>query len=354
MSHPVTSHHTEAAKLLSWYDANARVLPWRVRAPQKADPYAVFLSEIMLQQTTVKAVIPYFENFLARWPNVTALAEADQEDVLRQWAGLGYYSRARNLHACAQNIAFEHQGAFPAHEVDLAKLPGIGPYTAAAISSIAFGCRAVVVDGNVERVISRIFALEEPLPKVKKTIREKAETLTPEKRAGDYAQAMMDLGATICTPKNPSCILCPWSENCEARKRGDAASFPRRAAKAERPTRYGAAFYIEREDGAVLLRSRPQKGLLGGMTEVPSTPWIVGTKDKTPLSHAPLEAKFSKATTTVTHVFSHFALELDVYRATVPNTTQAPEGSRWVDAKNVDAEALPSVMRKVIEVGRGR
>jgi A/G-specific adenine glycosylase len=238
----------------------------------------VWLSEIMLQQTTVKAVIPYFETFMARWPTVDALASAELNDVLAAWAGLGYYSRARNLHACAQEVVAQHDGHFPAVEAALRALPGIGPYTAAAIAAIAFGQPATVVDGNVERVMARLFAVEAPLPGAKAELRRLAAGLTPRKRPGDFAQAMMDLGAAVCTPRTPLCAECPLARSCAAHARGIATALPARSPKPERPVRFGAAFVAIREDGAVLLRRRPPKGLLGGMLEVPGTDWAEAPK----------------------------------------------------------------------------
>ncbi len=259
--------------LLAWYDRHRRRLPWRALPGQHADPYRVWLSEIMLQQTTVKAVAPYYIRFLERWSDVGALAAAPLDDVLKAWAGLGYYARARNLHACARAVVEQHGGKFPASEEALRALPGIGAYTAAAIAAIAFDQQATPVDGNIERVIARLYAIETPLPAAKPEIHERAVALTPPRRAGDFAQAMMDLGATICSPKNPACALCPWNDVCVARARGDAETFPRRTPKREGALRRGAAFVVRRADGKVLVRTRPAKGLLGGMTEVPTTEW---------------------------------------------------------------------------------
>ena len=265
--------------LLAWYDRHRRALPWRAAPGERADPYRVWLSEIMLQQTTVKAVAPYYARFLARWGDVRALAAAPLEEVLKAWAGLGYYARARNLHACARAVVERHGGEFPASEAALRALPGIGAYTAAAIAAIAFDVPASPVDGNVERVIARLFAVEAPLPGAKPELRRLARELTPQRRAGDFAQAMMDLGATICTPKKPACALCPWNEGCAAHARGDAETFPRRTPKREGALRRGAAFVARRADGFVLVRTRPAKGLLGGMTEVPTTEWAaISTK----------------------------------------------------------------------------
>lgn len=308
----------------------------------------MFLSEIMLQQTTVVTVQPYYHAFLARWPDVAALAAARLEEVLSAWAGLGYYARARNLHACARAVTEQHGGVFPDTEAELLELPGIGPYTAAAIASIAHERRAAPVDGNWERVIARLFAVEEELPRARAKLRALALTLLPQARYGDFAQAMMDLGATVCTPRKPACILCPWRSNCAAQAAGVPEQYPRKAPKAVRPTRHGVAFLVVRADGAVLVRSRPARGLLGGMSEVPSTPWEPGGTAN-PAGHAPLNAHWQALNAGVTHVFSHFALELAVWRARVPTSTAAPQGHRWVPRQGFDEEAFPSVMRKVLE-----
>ena len=273
--------------LLAWYDRHRRVLPWRAVPPERGDPYRVWLSEIMLQQTTVKAVAPYYARFLARWPDVRALAAAPLEEVLKTWAGLGYYARARNLHACARAVVERHGGEFPASEAALRALPGIGAYTAAAIAAIAFDAPASPVDGNVERVVARLFAVAEPLPGAKPELRRRARSLTPQRRAGDFAQAMMDLGATICTPKKPACALCPWNASCAARARGDAETFPRHTPKREGALRRGAAFVAHRADGFFLVRTRPAKGLLGGMTEVPTTEWVQDFDEGKALECAP-------------------------------------------------------------------
>ena len=309
----------------------------------------------MLQQTTVKAVGPYFEKFTARWPDVAALARASLDDVLRLWAGLGYYSRARNLHACAVAVMREHGGTFPASEDGLLALPGVGPYTAAAIAAIAFDRRTMPVDGNIERVVSRLFAVEEALPQAKPVIRELAATLLGESRAGDSAQALMDLGATICTPKKPACALCPLMEDCTARAQGTQESLPRKAAKKAGALRRGAAFVVRRGD-ELLVRTRPEKGLLGGMTEVPGSDWIADQDDKAAREQAPVlkgVARWHRKTGVVTHVFTHFPLELVVYTAEVPSRTRAPAGMRWVPIATLADEALPNLMRKVIAHGLG-
>jgi len=337
--------------LLAWYDRHRRTLPWRAAPGERADPYRVWLSEIMLQQTTVKAVGPYFARFLARWPDVGGLAAAPRDDVLTSWAGLGYYARARNLHACAQAVVERHGGIFPSDEAALRALPGIGAYTAAAIAAIAFDARATPVDGNIERVIARLYAVEATLPAGKPAIQVLAATLTPPRRAGDFAQAMMDLGATICTPKRPACALCPWSDGCVARARGDAETFPRKTPKREGRLRRGAAFVALRADGHVLLRTRPGKGLLGGMTEVPGSEWAHGFDPLHALVDAPkfeAEPAWRRIPGAVTHVFTHFPLKLAVFVAAVPNGTPAPAGARWVALSGLGGEALPSVMRKVL------
>ena len=269
---------------------------------------------------------------------------------MKAWAGLGYYSRARNLHACAQMIATDHGGAFPDDVAALRKLPGIGPYTAAAITAIAFGKRAVVVDGNVERVVARLFRIDTPLPQAKADMRARTDAITPQQRAGDFAQGMMDLGATLCAPKNPACPLCPLNSLCAGYAAGDAATYPRRAAKAERPRRFGAVFYLRRADGFVLLRTRPPRGLLGGMSEFPGTPWNADFNLSGALQHAPVKAAWKKQLQQVEHVFTHFTLKLDVYVAKVKTTVQAPDGARFVRENSLADEALPSVMRKVATI----
>ncbi len=372
----VVAWSNRPALLLSWYDRHRRVLPWRPAKGGRADPYAVWLSEIMLQQTGVKTVGPYFEKFLARWPDVTALGEASLDEILRMWAGLGYYSRARNLHACAVAVVRDHSGIFPDTEEGLRRLPGIGPYTAAAIAAIAFGRRTMPVDGNIERVVSRLFAVDEPLPQAKPLIRKLAATLLDEisagdeksragdersragderSRAGDIAQALMDLGSSICTPKKPACALCPLNDDCAGRARGDAETFPRKAPKKPGELRRGAAFLVMRGD-ELLLRTRPERGLLGGMTEVPGSDWLVAQDDQSALGQAPeLKAgtRWRRKAGVVNHVFTHFPLQLAVYVADVPPRTRAPKGMRWVEIAALDDEALPNLMRKVIAHGLG-
>ena len=344
-----------AELLLAWYDRHRRVLPWRALPGETSDPYRVWLSEIMLQQTTVKAVGPYFLKFIARWPTVADMATASLDDVLRMWAGLGYYSRARNLYACAVMVTREHGGAFPDTEEGLRQLPGIGPYTAAAIAAIAFGRQTMPVDGNIERVVSRLYAVEDVLPKAKPEIQRLAATLLGPSRAGDSAQALMDLGATICTPSRPACVLCPLNDNCIARIRGEQETFPRKTPKKTGALRRGAAFVVTRGD-ELLVRTRPEKGLLGGMLEVPGSDWLVAHDETAAKAQAPAVkgvARWRRKTGAVTHVFTHFPLELSVYVGKVAPRTKAPHGMRWVKIATLKDEALPNVMRKVIAHGLG-
>jgi A/G-specific adenine glycosylase len=346
-----------AGALLDWYDRARRTLPWRAKGRARPGAYSVWLSEIMLQQTTVKAVIPYFGAFVRRWPTVEALAEASLDEVLAAWAGLGYYSRARNLHKCARAVVDRHGGRFPRSEAELRELPGIGHYTAAAIAAIAFGARATPVDGNIERVMARLFAVATPLPAAKGELRGLAAELTPARRAGDHAQALMDLGATICTPKRPSCLMCPVAAWCAGRAQGIAALLPMRAARPERPVRMAVAFVALREDGHVLLRRRPEVGLLGGMLEVPSTQWAdtLQEADET-LRVTPVAGDWWGVPGLVTHTFTHFRLEVAVYRAVVPADAALTSGAdparcQWVARRDLDHAALPSVMRKIIAHG---
>lgn len=340
-----------AADLLAWYDRHRRVLPWRALPGERADPYRVWASEIMLQQTTIAAVKPYFERFMARFPTVEALAAAPSEAVMQAWAGLGYYSRARNLHACAKAVVESHGGLFPDTEEALRSLPGIGAYTAGAVAAIAFDRPAAAVDGNVERVMTRLFAIEEALPGAKPAIRDHVLALLPTARPGDFAQALMDLGATICTPRSPACALCPWREPCRARVEGTQESFPRKAAKKAGVTRYGAAFVLLREDGAVLLRTRPPKGLLGGMAEVPTSDWGARYEMDGAVQDAPVAARWRRLPAPVRHVFTHFPLELTVFVAQAATTTPAPAGMRFTPLLRLREEPLSSLMLKVVEMG---
>ncbi|MHA7774187.1 A/G-specific adenine glycosylase [Roseibium sp. M-1] len=344
-----------ARLLLDWYDRHARRLPWRVAPEDRKlgevpDPYRIWLSEVMLQQTTVAAVKDFFEKFTRTWPTVGDLAAADEEDVMKAWAGLGYYSRARNLKKCAEAVANDHGGRFPEDEKSLLSLPGIGPYTAAAIATIAFDRHAAVVDGNVERVLTRLFEIETPLPDAKPEIKARMAELTPEDRPGDFAQAVMDLGATICTPKRPACALCPWLKICAVQSSGLAETLPRKAPKKQKPTRFGAAFVaVDPATGAVLLRRRPPEGLLGGMTEVPGTVWTEGFASEEALSGAPFAGIWQCRPVEVKHTFTHFHLRLAVYRADLDRTkVPSVAGSWWSAPETLESEALPTVMRKVL------
>jgi A/G-specific adenine glycosylase len=322
--------------LLSWYAVDKRALPWRTTG-EAADPYRVWLSEVMLQQTTVAAVRPYFEKFASRWPSVEALAAAEEAEVMAAWAGLGYYARARNLIACARVVAQQHSGRFPDSERELLKLPGIGRYTAAAVAAIAFGQRAVVVDANVERVVSRLFAVEEPLPGAREKLYALAGSITPDDHCGDFAQGMMDLGATICTPRSPACGICPLAHCCEARRQGRQETFPLKDAKAARPRKQGIAYWLQHEDHVLLVR-RPGKGLLGGMLALPTSPWA---SEAEPGEGAPAQVHWSEAGA-VDHVFTHFALNLRVYRA---RTSRREEGIWWLICE-IEQAGLPTVFAK--------
>ena len=340
-----------SADLLAWYERHARILPWRVgpaerRRGLRPDPYRVWLSEIMLQQTTVKAVAPYFQKFVARWPGVADLAAAEDSEVMAAWAGLGYYSRARNLIAAARMVARSARGRFPETAEELAELPGIGAYTSAAIAALAFDQSEAVVDGNVERVVARLFGMEAPLPAAKPLIRDALRPLLPADRPGEFAEALMDLGATICTPRSPACALCPWSGACVARREGRQAQLPQKALKKARPTRYGTAFVARRADGAILLRRRPPKGLLGAMSEVPGTAW---TEHAAPAGAPPFSAEWATVAVPVDHTFTHFHLRLSVRRTEVAPDDAAPTGHWWAPAGSLAEQALPSVMKKAIE-----
>lgn len=334
-----------AQDLLAHYDVHARRLPWRARpGANAADPYRVWLSEIMLQQTTVAAVGPYFAKFTDRWPTVDALGEADDADVMAAWAGLGYYARARNLIACARTVAQQHGGAFPDTEEGLRALPGLGAYTAAAVAAIAFGRRAVVVDANVERVVARLFAISTPLPAARAEIREAADRITPDARAGDFAQAMMDLGATICTPRNPACGICPLREDCAAFRTADPAAFPVKAAKKEKPHRTGHGWWIERADAHVWLVRRPEKGMLGGMRALPSSDW-----GDTPDASPPVAAQWVSLDRPVDHVFTHFSLALCVHVAHVPQECAPPGGGEWWPLSQIEEAGLPTLFRRAAQ-----
>ena len=331
--------------LLDWYDRSARTMPWRIGPAarvrgERPDPYRVWLSEVMLQQTTVAAVTGYFNRFTKRWPTVADLAAARDEEVMAEWAGLGYYARARNLLKCARAVVDRHEGCFPAELETLLALPGIGPYTAAAVAAIAFDRPATVVDGNVERVVSRLFAVETPLPVAKAELQALAARLTPEKRPGDHAQAMMDLGATICTPRNPACAICPVADGCLARRAGIAADLPRRLPKPAKPERRGLAYVARRSDGATLLERRAERGLLGGMLGWPTSDW---SADPSPAP--PVDADW-RTQGTVRHTFTHFHLTLTVLTATVPQGAN-PDRGFFLPPAEFDPAALPTVMLKV-------
>ncbi len=328
-----------AGDLLAHYDVYARRLPWRaLPGSNVTDPYAVWLSEVMLQQTTVAAVIPYHAKFLARWPTVEALAAAEDADLMAAWAGLGYYARARNLLACARAVVRDHGGRFPDTEEGLRALPGLGAYTAAAVAAIAFGRRAVVVDANVERVVARLFAINTPLPAARPAIRAAADRITPDVRAGDFAQAMMDLGATICTPRNPACGICPLRDDCAALATADPARFPVKAAKKAKPHRVGHAWWMER-DGHVWLIRRPDKGLLGGMRALPSSDW-----SDMPNATPPVIARWMTISEPVTHVFTHFSLALTVHHTHVEEPPPG-EGEWWSIGRLADA-GLPTLFAR--------
>ena len=336
-----------APRLLAWYDRHRRVLPWRTAKGQSADPYRVWLSEIMLQQTTVQAVAGYYRKFLERWPDVKALAEARQEDVLAAWAGLGYYARARNLHAAAKIVAKDMGGKFPATAEGLRLLPGVGSYTAGAIAAIAYDERQAAMDANAERVIARLYAIETPMPKAKVQLHRLGQALVPD-RAGDFAQALMDLGSAICTPKRPACVNCPWTEDCRARRRGIQEALPVKAPKLARPLKRGAAFVARDRTGAVLLVKRPDKGLLASMLEPPLGPWAEDfPSHAAALKQTPFPAGWKKRSGLVRHGFTHFELEIEVYFAEMKNRPKT--GGQWVSSEKLRQVALPTVMRKIVE-----
>jgi A/G-specific adenine glycosylase len=349
----VRARKTNASQdLLAWYDVHRRDLPWRAKAGEHADPYRVWLSEIMLQQTTVAAVAPYYAKFLQRWPSVQALAAASQDEVLGAWAGLGYYSRARNLQRAAQVIARERDGAFPRTAAELRELPGIGAYTAGAIAAIAFGERVAAMDANAERVIARLYGVEEPLPKARVRLAELAAALVPEQRAGDFAQALMDLGSMICVPKRPLCSACPLTTHCRGRAAGIAEQLPRKPAERARPVKRGAAFVARDSLDAVYLVRRPEQGLLGGMLQPPLGNWIETFPESAlALEEAPFLGQWVKQPGFVRHVFTHFVLELEVYAA---RFIRRPNGEGlWLSGNELEHAALPTVMRKVIAHASG-
>ncbi len=331
------------AALLDWYDQNRRVLPWRALPGQNVDPYRVWLSEIMLQQTTVATVKSRYEAFIVRWPTIHDLARASLDDVLSEWAGLGYYARARNLHKCAIEVSANLGGQFPEDQATLKQLPGIGDYTSAAIAAIAFNQAATIVDGNVERVMARLHRIQDPLPASKKIIKEFAAEKTPAQRPGDYAQAVMDLGATICTPRNPLCDHCPWISGCKAHEKNDQSLYPVKAPKKRRPTRRAAIYWIERQGSAgseIWMRRRPEKGLLGGMMEFPSDDWL-----EDGVVEMPTSGGWRAVQSQVVHIFTHFRLELDIFARQDGKTLNIP--GQWVALGDLDKIALPTLMKKV-------
>ncbi len=341
------------ASLLAHYDKCGRSLPWRIRPEDRAsgivpDPYKIWLSEIMCQQTTVITAAPYWHKFLRKWPCVEDLASAPRDTVMAAWAGLGYYARARNLHACAVVITRDFGCVFPNTESELLKLPGIGPYTAAAIASICYGQPANVVDGNVERVIARLRMVDTPLPKAKAEIRERAGEIADPKRAGDYGQALMDLGSQVCKPKNPRCDECPWGFACQAYRENKTEFYPKRTKKKKSPMRYGAVFYLESE-GKILLQRRPDKGLLGGMMQLPTTEWSAKKQAiDVLLEYAPAIHNWQMCEQQVMHVFTHFTLHLKVFVAECAEIND----SIWADTSQLDDYALPSLMRKAVNIAQ--
>ena len=354
MQHKI--EYPDPSKLLNWYDKHARSLPWRVSPQDREngklpDPYQVWLSEIMLQQTTIPTVIGYFANFLTTWPTIQDLADAQEDDILAAWAGLGYYARARNLKKCADILVKKYAAKFPNTEQELLELPGIGVYTAAAILSIAFNIPATVVDGNVERVISRLFSISTPFPDSKKLIKQHATQLQSSERAGDYSQAIMDLGATVCSPTKPKCDICPWQSNCSAYFNNNPEKFPVKKPKMSKPTRYGFAFVAIRTDGAILLRKRPPNGLLASMAEVPGSVWEPTpptAKTQSSLKNLPLRGNWEKATKPVRHTFTHFHLNVIVWYTQIDKKVRAPTGHWWSTPTAIATEPLPTVMRKII------
>ncbi len=344
-----------SASLLAWYDVHAREMPWRIGPQDRAagvtpDPYRIWMSEIMLQQTTVATVRSYFERFTARWPSVRDLAAAEDADVMGEWAGLGYYARARNLLKCARAVVADHDGAFPNTYEALLTLPGIGPYTAAAVSAIAFDRQSTVLDGNVERVMARLYDIHTPLPAAKPELMAKAEALTPATRPGDYAQAVMDLGATICSPKSPACGICPWRSPCVARIEGTATELPQKTPKKAKPVRHGTVYLARRSDGAWLLETRPDKGLLGGMLGWPGSDWI-DTAHDLPSGTPPLNAPWQHHPGEVRHTFTHFHLILRIMYAEADMEAEPITGAFMPPAQFRPSD-LPTVMRKAFDLTR--
>ena len=348
MSDSVDRRRGAANEVLHWWDRQRRDLPWRAAAGERPDPYRVWLSEVLLQQTTATGAAPYYREFIRRWPTVADLAAAPLEDVMQAFAGLGYYSRARNLHACAREVA-ARGGAFPDDEQALRALPGVGPYTAAAIAAIAFDKPAAPVDGNIARILSRLFAYQTPIAANRSQIDAAARALTPSVRPGDYAQALMDIGAMICRPKNPDCRRCPLESLCLASHSGTPEAFPLKARRKARPSKVGAAFYVERADGAFLARRRPPRGLLGATMELPGGPWEDGDIERVGAEAAPFEADWRRLPGFVEHVFTHFSLRLALYAAAAPSE-RAPPGCLWIDPGDIDQAGFSALMRKASEV----
>jgi len=333
-------------RVLKWWDEHRRVLPWRAAAGKTQDPYVVWLSEILLQQTTVQTVMPYFEKFLRTWPRVEDLAQASLDEVMSAFAGLGYYSRARNLHECAREIA-RRNGAFPRTESELRHLPGIGAYTAAAIAAIAFGQPATPIDGNIARIVARLIALDAPIAISRGKISKAAAALTPADRPGDYAQALMDLGSMICTPRNPACPVCPLRQDCAAAKNGDPTAYPPRAPRKQKPVRHGAVFFARRSDDAILVRRRPAKGLLASTIELPGTNWT--TKfDAREKEAAPFEASWRLLPGAVEQPFTHFVLKLRAYAAWEVIPERAVADCFWLKPEEIAQAAFSGVMRKAL------
>lgn len=343
----MSSVKKQQSALLQWFDRHRRVMPWRARKGQRPNPYHVWLSEIMLQQTTVATVGSYFEKFIQRWPTVNALAKADQDQVLAAWAGLGYYARARNLHKCAKAMA-ENGGKFPSSQDELIELPGIGPYTAAAIASIAFDLPAIAVDGNVERVVSRMFAIEDPLPLSKKEIYFQAEKLGKGvKHPGDFTQAFMELGATVCTPRKPKCAICPWENSCKARRAGNPEDYPRKLAKKKKPQRFGKVFFIQDDAGKFLIRKRVGKGLYEGMYELPTTEWV-GNIAAVKALPAPEGLRCKDTGAIVRHSFTHFDLVLEIW----VGKSARKHGGQWISSTQITDFAMPTLMKKAVKLAQ--
>ncbi len=340
-----------ARRVLSWWDVHRRDLPWRAPAGERPDPYRVWLSEVLLQQTTAAAAAPYFLKFVARWPRVEALAAASFDEVMAAFSGLGYYSRARHLHACAQEVA-RRGGRFPRSEAELRVLPGLGAYTAAAVAAIAFDGRTAPVDGNIARILARLHALETPIAQARREIAEAAAALTPAKRPGDFVQALMDIGALVCRPRQPDCPACPLRPVCAAARAGAPEAYPRRGAAKSRPARVGAAFFAWREDGAILARRRPPKGLLGGTLELPGGPWEAAERAGPGRDHAPFAAAWRRLPGEVEQAFTHFTLRLTLYAAEVERAAPAAEGLMWIEPDLADEAGFSSLMLKAIAHAR--